>query len=183
MRMIGLLFAALIGLGIYYYFLKQAAPAPGQVVTQAISTTGVEMDLNAIAQAERMYFAQNGSYGDLGQLTSSGALTMSRSGRDGYDIFRRNFGQWFQCDRASPGYSCEQRSGASALPHDFRRSIHANPPGVIGPRVPSAVSLTVLVRGVAWGTSPRYSKTARSRVLKSAHRWMLTFSAWCTCKL
>ncbi len=60
MRMIGLLFAALIALGIYYYFLKQAAPAPGMVATQAISTVGVEMDLNAIAQAERMYFAQNG---------------------------------------------------------------------------------------------------------------------------
>jgi hypothetical protein len=42
------------------------------------------MDLNAIAQAERTYFAQNGSYADLDQLTSSGALTMARSGRDGY---------------------------------------------------------------------------------------------------
>ena len=82
--MIGLLFAALIGLGIYYYFLKQAAPAPGMVATQAISTTGVEMDLNSIAQAERMYFAQNGSYGDLDQLTSSGTMNLTRTGRDGY---------------------------------------------------------------------------------------------------
>src|ERR1700720_2237159 len=79
MRMIGLLFTAVIAVGIYYFYLKQAAPAPGMVATQAISTTGVEMDLNAIAQSERMYFAQNGSYADLGQLTSSGALTMARS--------------------------------------------------------------------------------------------------------
>src|SRR5438445_11446325 len=84
MRMVGLLFAALIAIGIYYYYLKQAAPAPGMVATQAISTTGVAMDLNAIAQAERMYFAQNGSYADLGRLTSSGALTIARTGRDGY---------------------------------------------------------------------------------------------------
>src|SRR5690242_21881601 len=84
MRMVGLLLAALIGLGIYYYFMKQAAPGQGMVATQAISTTGVEMDLNAIAQAERTYYAQNGSYADLDQLTSSGALTMTRSGRDGY---------------------------------------------------------------------------------------------------
>ena len=84
MRMIGLLFAALIAVGAYYYFAKQAAPAPGMVATQAITTTGVEMDLNAIAQAERSYYAQNGSYADLDQLSSSGALTMSRSGRDGY---------------------------------------------------------------------------------------------------
>lgn len=82
--MIGLLFAAVIAIGIYYYFLKQAAPAPGMVATQAISTTGVEMDLNSIAQAERMYFAQNGSYADLGQLTSSGTLNIARTGRDGY---------------------------------------------------------------------------------------------------
>jgi hypothetical protein len=84
MRMIGLLFAALIAVGAYYYFMKQAAPGQGMVATQAISTTGVEMDLNAIAQAERTYFAQNGSYAELDQLTSSGSLAMSRSGRDGY---------------------------------------------------------------------------------------------------
>lgn len=95
MRMVGLLLAALIGLGIYYYYLKQAAPAPGMVVTQAISTTGVEMDLNAIAQAERVYFAQNGSYVDLDQLTSSGALTMARNGRDGYTYSIETSGSGF----------------------------------------------------------------------------------------
>lgn len=84
MRMIGLLFAALIALGGYYYFLKRAAPAPGMVATQAISTTGVEMDLTAIAQAERMYFVQNGSYGDMDQLTTSGTMNLARTGRDGY---------------------------------------------------------------------------------------------------
>ena len=45
------------------------------MATQAISTTGVEMDLNGIAQAERMYFAQNGSYATLDQLASSGTST------------------------------------------------------------------------------------------------------------
>jgi hypothetical protein len=95
MRMVGLLFAALIAIGIYYYYLKQAAPAPGMVATQAITTTGVEMDLNAIAQAERTYFAQNGSYADLGQLTSSGALTMARSGRDGYTYSIETSGNGF----------------------------------------------------------------------------------------
>jgi hypothetical protein len=84
MRMIGLLLAALIAIGAYYYFLKRAAPGPGMVATQAISTTGVEMDLNSIAQAERMYFAQNGSYADLDQLTSSGTLNIVRTSRDGY---------------------------------------------------------------------------------------------------
>jgi hypothetical protein len=95
MRMIGMLFAALIAIGAYYYFLKQAAPAPGMVATQAITTTGVEMDLNAIAQAERTYFAQNGSYAALDQLTSSGALTMARSGRDGYTYAIETSGNGF----------------------------------------------------------------------------------------
>jgi len=95
MRMIGMLFAALIALGVYYYYLKQAAPGPGMVATQAITNTGVEMDLNAIAQAERTYFAQNGSYADLDQLTSSGALTMARSGRDGYTYSIETSGNGF----------------------------------------------------------------------------------------
>lgn len=95
MRLIGLLFAALIAIGAYYYFIKRAAPAPGMVATQVISTTGVEMDLNAIAQAERVYFSQNGSYADLGQLTSSGALTMARSGRDGYTYSIETSGSGF----------------------------------------------------------------------------------------
>jgi|SRR5580704_9625747 hypothetical protein len=82
---LSLLLSVAIGLGIYYMYLKQATPStPGSVATQAISTTGVEMDLNAIAQAERGYYAQNGSYGTLDQLTTSGALTMTRTGRDGY---------------------------------------------------------------------------------------------------
>lgn len=79
-----LLLVALVALGSYYYFLKRAAPGDGTVATQAISTTGVEMDLTAIAQAERAYFVQNGIYADLDTLTSSGNLTMTRTGRDGY---------------------------------------------------------------------------------------------------
>ncbi len=51
---------------------------------QRISTIGVEMDLNAIAQAERMYFAQYGSYASLDQLASSGMMHINSAGRDGY---------------------------------------------------------------------------------------------------
>lgn len=80
-----LLIALVIGLGIYYVYLKQIHPAgPGTVVTQAIDITAVQNDLLAVAQAERMYFAQNGSYGSLDQLTASGTLTLPRAGRFGY---------------------------------------------------------------------------------------------------
>lgn len=82
--LISLLLTAVIGVGVYLYFLKQAAPAPGMVVTQAISLTGVQNDLMAIAQAERMYYTQNGSYTDLATLASTGTMNITRTSRDGY---------------------------------------------------------------------------------------------------
>jgi type IV minor pilin ComP (DNA uptake receptor) len=82
--MIGLLVTAAVGMGIYLYTLKQAAPGPGMVVTQNISITGVKNDLVSIAQAERMYYTQNGSYTDLTTLASSGTMNITRTSRDGY---------------------------------------------------------------------------------------------------
>jgi hypothetical protein len=82
--LIGLLVTAVIGVGMYLFFLKQASPGPGMVATQAISTTGVQNDLVSIAQAERLYFTQNGSYTDLATLASSGAMNITRTSRDGY---------------------------------------------------------------------------------------------------
>jgi hypothetical protein len=75
---------ALISVFLYMHFLKAASPGPGMVATQAISLTGVQTDLMAIAQAERMYYAQNGSYADLPTLASSGTMNIARTGRDGY---------------------------------------------------------------------------------------------------
>jgi hypothetical protein len=82
--LVSLLVTAAIGLGIYMYTLKQAAPGPGMVATQNISLTGVKNDLVAIAQAERMYYTQNGSYADLPTLTSAGTMNIARTSRDGY---------------------------------------------------------------------------------------------------
>ena len=82
--LVSLLVTAAIGLGIYMYTLKQAAPGSGMVATQNISIVGVKNDLVAIAQAERMYYTQNGSYADLPTLTSSGTMNMPRTSRDGY---------------------------------------------------------------------------------------------------
>jgi hypothetical protein len=79
-----LLVVAAVGLGFYLYTLKQAAPGPGMVVTQNISLTGVRTDLASIAQAERMYYAQNGSYADLPTLASAGTMNITRTSRDGY---------------------------------------------------------------------------------------------------
>jgi hypothetical protein len=82
--LISLLISAAIAVGGYLIFLKQASPGPGMVATQAISTTGVQNDLIGIAQAERMYFAQNSTYTDLATLASSGTMNIARTSRDGY---------------------------------------------------------------------------------------------------
>jgi hypothetical protein len=82
--LIGVLVIAAIGLGIYMYSLKQMAPGPGMVVTQNISIVGVKNDLVGIAQAERMYYTQNGSYADLPTLASTGTMNIARTSRDGY---------------------------------------------------------------------------------------------------
>jgi hypothetical protein len=75
---------AAIGMGVYLMYLKQIAPGPGMVVTQQISLTGVQSDLMAIAQAERMYYVQNGAYADLQTLASNGTMNITRTSRDGY---------------------------------------------------------------------------------------------------
>ena len=82
--LIGLLVTAAIGMAIYMYALQKASPGPGMVATQSISLTGVKNDLVAIAQAERMYYVQNGSYTDLSTLASSGTMNIMRTSRDGY---------------------------------------------------------------------------------------------------
>ena len=82
--LVSLLVTAAIGLGIYMYTLKQAAPAPGMVATQTISLVGVKNDLVSIAQAERLYYTQNNTYADLPTLASSGTMNLTRTSRDGY---------------------------------------------------------------------------------------------------
>ena len=82
--MVSLVITLGIGMGIYYMYIKHASPAGDVVATQVISTTGVQTDLVAIAQAERVYFAQNGSYGSMDQLVSGGAMNIARTERDGY---------------------------------------------------------------------------------------------------
>ena len=83
-----LIAVAIVFVAYRLYLTRTVAPGPEgssmTVPTQAITLTGVKNDLNAIAQAERAWFAEHGSYATLDELTSSGALTMKRPGRDGY---------------------------------------------------------------------------------------------------
>jgi hypothetical protein len=84
-QLVALLVALVVGGGIYYFSLKKMPTTDaGTASTQAISLTGVRMDLNQIAQAERTYFASNGKCASLDELSSSGTMNLSRTERDGY---------------------------------------------------------------------------------------------------
>jgi hypothetical protein len=77
--------AALILFGVYEFYLKKMPTTDaGTAPTQAISLTGVRADLLQIAQAERGNLALNSTCVSLDDLVSSGSLSMSRSGREGY---------------------------------------------------------------------------------------------------
>jgi hypothetical protein len=83
--LVSLLFTVLIVFGVYHFYLKQMPTTDkGTAATQAISLTGVRMDLLQIGQAERGFVAQNSRCASLDELIDSNSLTTSRSGRDGY---------------------------------------------------------------------------------------------------
>jgi hypothetical protein len=85
MKLLGLVVALAVSGGIYFfYFKKMPATDAGTAPTQAISLTGVRMDLMQIANAERTFEASNGHCASLGELTSSGTMNLSRTERDGY---------------------------------------------------------------------------------------------------
>jgi hypothetical protein len=82
----GLLAAVALAAGVYFYYLKKMpATDEGTASTQAISLTGVRSDLLQIAQAERGNIALNSKCASLDELISSGALTMNKRERDGYN--------------------------------------------------------------------------------------------------
>lgn len=83
-NMVGLLVVlVIVGLAYKYYFAK-TLPTEGGTPREVIDVVGVKNDLLGIAHAERAYQAEHGAYTSLDELTSSGALTMKKSGRDGY---------------------------------------------------------------------------------------------------
>jgi hypothetical protein len=71
--------------GVYILYLKRIPTvAEGTVATQAVSLTGVKMDLLQIAKAERTSIGAEGHCMSMEELLSSGSMSLSRPERDGY---------------------------------------------------------------------------------------------------
>jgi hypothetical protein len=84
--LVGLLVGAALLFVVYRFYLQRMPTTDeGTAPTQAISLTGVRMDLLQIADAEHGYIATNGRCAPLDELISSHTISMSRTGRDGYN--------------------------------------------------------------------------------------------------
>ena len=81
-----LIAAAVVYAILHYYFQKMPATDEGTAPTQAISLTGVRMDLLQIAEAERSFIALNSRCAPLDELASSSDLPVPRTGRDTYSV-------------------------------------------------------------------------------------------------
>ncbi|MGA9570773.1 MAG: hypothetical protein WBS17_11835 [Candidatus Acidiferrales bacterium] len=106
----GLLIVALLAALVYKYYFSSLQSAGSGTPAQTIDIVGVKNDLLGIAQAERAHQAEHGSYASLDELISSGELTMTRSGRNGYtysvEISDQSFRAIAHCPTATfPGCS------------------------------------------------------------------------------
>jgi hypothetical protein len=123
-NMIGLVVTLLIVFAGYKMFFTQMQSASGgSAPAQSISSTGAKNDLIAIAQAERLYQAEHGSYATLDQLSSTGSMNMSKSGREGYTYSATPSGNSFRaearCSNASgpcTGYSIDETMEIHSIP-------------------------------------------------------------------
>jgi len=81
----GFLVGAALLFAVYLFYLKKMPTTDsGTAPTQAISLTGVRMDLLQIADGEHGYIATNGHCASLDELISSKSISMTRTERDGY---------------------------------------------------------------------------------------------------
>jgi hypothetical protein len=83
--LVGVLVGAALLFVVYHFYLKSMPTTDeGTAPTQAISLTGVRMDLLQIADGEHGYIATNGHCVSLDELISSNSISITRTERDGY---------------------------------------------------------------------------------------------------
>jgi len=87
----------------YYFYAVQVAPGPATRVSpqELIDVVGVKNDLLSIAQAERLFLAANGSYGNFEQLQQDGSITFAATNRRSYNfVVEPNGAQGFKITAA-----------------------------------------------------------------------------------
>jgi hypothetical protein len=123
--LIGLVIVLLIVFASYKLYFSQLQSATGSVApARTMDVIGVQNDLVAIAQAERIYLAQHSSYGSLGDLVSSGAMALSKTGRDGYTYEAETSGTGFRVVAHCPAATSP---GCTNFSIDDTMEVHASP--------------------------------------------------------
>jgi len=89
MKTAGMLLSLVVVLAVgYYFYTSQVASGPASQVApkELIDVVGVKSDLLSIAQAERLFLAANGNYGNFEQLQQDGSITFSAMNRRSYNF-------------------------------------------------------------------------------------------------
>ena len=73
-----------VATGMYVIYLRSVTSGSAGSPMVMVSTATVQVQLVNIAQAERIYFAQNSTYATIEDLTSSGTLKLDSPDRAGY---------------------------------------------------------------------------------------------------
>ena len=95
--LIGLIVVLVISGLIYKNYFAQTQSAGTGTPAQTIDVVGVKNDLIGIAQAERNYQVQHDSYASsVDELVSSGAMTLTKPGREGYTYSIETSGESFR---------------------------------------------------------------------------------------
>jgi hypothetical protein len=75
-----------LGIGYYIYSARIRSGPDNELLPRQTNLIAVKQDLLALAQAERLYLAANGSYATLEQLRRSGVVgALPKGGRGGYE--------------------------------------------------------------------------------------------------
>lgn len=123
-NLLGLLVVALIAMLTYKFYFSQSQSSGTGTPAQTIDVVGVKSDLLSIAQAERVYQAEHGSYASLSELISSGTMTMKRSERDGYTYGAETSVDGFRVIARCPAAT---RPGCTNYAVDQNMDIHPTP--------------------------------------------------------
>jgi hypothetical protein len=101
---VGLMMAMAIGLYVYSQQVKTVAAVGGSASpADAANIAGVKNDLISIANAERGYFASEGHYGSLDELTAGKYITIGDRPPYVYDVSTTSSSFQVTATRTSPG--------------------------------------------------------------------------------
>jgi hypothetical protein len=120
----GLLIVALFAGVFYKYYWSNLQSTGASTPGEILDVVGVKNDLLGIAQAERAYSAEHGTYASLDELISSDALIMKSTSHNGYTFSVETGDQTFRAIAHCPEAT---NPGCTSLMIDESMEVQAAP--------------------------------------------------------